>query len=519
MFLSSYEPLIPIEDGSSSDEPDTNDQLLSSTLKHSGLQLQADISKLKQESTLRFKTRWDEIIAKYSSVDELESDEVDLATGEITIDNGHLRSLTTSGTEINGVKVNTSIWHGDYDDDRDLQKEKKREESQAKRKQKLREQLKMERKFHNPGVVTSDSDVLEDNLVSSSPAKSRRLYLGNSSPLKFHLESPFKVGLSPLKLVSSPVKIGFSRQSSDSSLLASPTKRRHVQKSPGDSKGLGADRLEPFDSGISQLLLSTPENQHSSDNSEVDTLYLMISDLHEHTTVAVFNCAFNGCTFHSESKASYRAHLLSQHSGQLNQIGYPVTSADTSFKHHQIPELTILKLTLHFPLQVNLPPIVRSCGLYIDNQQCLKVFADLKLLKLHQEGHPRGCSTRKQVFACPILGCDFLTDEGYAEFREHVIGHNGKKEETKKFNGIATWPEQENDPFSGRDSPPERYMSAEGDPLPYDSFSASDLVDSVDFTPKQVPKLEILDNPHFDYQFSKEDEGGYSSIEELFNED
>ena len=50
-------------------------------------------------------------------------------------------------------------------------------------------------------------------------------------------------------------------------------------------------------------------------------------------------------------------------------------------------------------------------------------------LDQHQEAGDE-CSDKRQVLFCPILGCGYLTDGGYKEWREHMITANHYQEET-----------------------------------------------------------------------------------------
>lgn len=360
-FARKYEPLISLEEEweTESSSEDESPKIYDS-LRNSGPQFEEQINRLKADSTLKFRRKWEEILEKYSSIDDTtESDEIDLRTEKIIIDNGHLRSLASEDREIEGVKVHGNIWSGTYDFEKDVRDQKRIQKHQRKIKHILKEQLKEEQRFHNTSHVnTSDSEALEDNLllISSSPTKKPRL-----SPVKSVL-----VGdsfLSPLKKVS---------------------------------------------------FLDAPHMNSSQEDDD-----FLVVDIYDRSLVALFNCAFLHCNFYSESRQAYKTHLLSLHSGELSRIGYPVSGSPSEY---HISELTILKLTLHFPLNVELLDPFRCT-----NKPCQRIFLS------KEEAGAHSCSTRRQVFLCPILGCNFMTDEGYSELKEHIMGkHHSHKPTTKR---------------------------------------------------------------------------------------
>src|SRR5690606_32767505 len=58
--------------------------------------LAPDLALERQNSEHRLRAAWEDIIARYSQPD-LPSDEILLATGELVVDNGHLRGLDVKG--------------------------------------------------------------------------------------------------------------------------------------------------------------------------------------------------------------------------------------------------------------------------------------------------------------------------------------------------------------------------------------------------------------------------------------
>lgn len=480
---SSYEQLISIEDSSDLDPESAPDVFLLGKDTIDPINFETDINRLKAENASKFKRRWDEIIAKFSSIDdEKESDEIDLYSGKITIDNGHLRSLRSADNVIDGIRVHSSIWAGDYDFDKQLQHQKRRQKSVSQNKHELKQKLKAERKFHNSSVVNSDSDALEDNLLilGSSPTKKHKcirdgeidglkLPLDTSSPL---LRSPRSkgAGSSPLKkhVVHSPLKK--SPKTGMISRGQSQDLRLEKQRYTGSTESFRTTKLhEPYEKSSNELShshkrtssnevtsiheftdapeftvpeltdsfehtgphatseLHGPTHQHGMDPRELTESLFEQTLLLEWSRVpdlALYSCAFRDCGIVSESRLSYRIHLLRTHSPELQEIGYPVVASPqkgTPF----VDEITILKLNLHFPLQVELPksnPYV--CGLAIGRRSCRKLFFHESELLTHRRASPISCSAKRQVLSCPILGCTFMTDVSFEDYRVHMTSHH-----------------------------------------------------------------------------------------------
>lgn len=368
----------------------------------------ADIGKLKAESTQKFQRKWNEIIAKYSLIDdEVESDEIDLHRGEIVVDNGHLRSLRSHEPGPGGM-VYTSIWADTYASKQELMKAGSSKEQ------------KMHRKHSGSprrptltyiDVTNPKSEMLEDNLfiLSSSPTKSAPTGLLNfrssrdvssrSLPFKPHQFTSRSTGSSPLKRIST-----FTGDASDDN-LESPTKLRRKTAS------------------TDQFSLDSRREKRSIASSDL----FSVTELYEHLAIDIHTCAFNECSFTSESRSSYRAHLLGTHKAELFQIGYPVLDVKPEVTQKPISELTILKLNLYFPLDVGLStadPWV--CNKQCEGFQCQKMFTSKALLLHHQSAWPKLCSRKRQVLLCPVLGCDYMTESNYAEFVKHTKVHERK---------------------------------------------------------------------------------------------
>lgn len=400
-----HEQLISLEeelDSSFSDVQETPN--FSAPLPNSLPQFETDINKLKQQSLAKFKKRWHEILAKYSAVDdELQSDEIDLHTGKLVVDNGHLKSMAEHGQKINGVRVHGSIWAGDYDSDRDARVESQSERRKRKFKQKMRELLKSENRFHTSSSFNTTDEERDDKSIASSPTKRFGLLSNQSSPLKSSRNSPSKF---PTSLDLSPLK----RKASLPPGYFSPTKK--VQNSRKlEEKELPEKRnnMREEQTQDQALQLDSPDD------------LFVVSDLTEPIPIALFSCAFPNCNFSSECKSTYRTHLLQKHQTELAQLGYPVASSSSQTLYGGIPELTVLKLILHFPLQIStLGPF--TCNKPLGRSKCHRVFVNPEQLARHREKYPRECCKR-QVLLCPLLGCEFMTDEGFGEWKTHVDSH------------------------------------------------------------------------------------------------
>lgn len=434
----SLETLISIDDSDdSSGYASEKTESLTYFLAQSSVEnFEADVTKLKQDSSAKFKKRWEEIIQRYSKIDDdAESDEIDLRTGKITVDNGHLRSLAGEGQMINGVKLHSSIWTGDYDYDKMVKEESRLQTQERRAKHRMREKLKREDKFYNGSPLAADSDSVADSVlvVDQSPTKRSTI-----SPLKRKPSLPAGY-ISPVKrsLVDSLNLLSPRRDSRGSGHMFSP---RHMSSpmrgsyisSPMRSSSHISSPSSIYPSHIRKSVSDnalTPGKLHfGSPTTTHDELYSMVSDLNDNIQMSLYTCAFPGCRFSSEFKSAYRAHLLLNHASELNRIGYPVArESGVDVPDMTIPEMTILKLTLHFPLQLTISPEKPlGCLKQLAGGRCTKSFLSSKQLALHHEKYPSQCSTRRQVLLCPILGCHFMTDGGGEEWKIHVNSHLSK---------------------------------------------------------------------------------------------
>lgn len=265
-----------------------------------GKDINEEISRLKTASSTRFREKWEKILEKYSAIDDnLESDEIDLETGKITIDNGHLRSMVANEIVVGGVTVNGDIWAEDdsfdkaYNDQRRVRAHQER----------LRERFENHIRRHKDGSPLKLGAVPDDNLHHAFSGSLKRnisgVSLGNNSPMEFSA----------------------SEDSDFSDTHASPFRSLHMASIP------------------SSPLRPTSTNSPTKRARRLQSPHW-------------YNCAFEHCSFITEKMSGYEDHLLAEHPEELSFIGYPVKGDDKRIKN-VITELCVRKLALYFPLSVN----------------------------------------------------------------------------------------------------------------------------------------------------------------------
>ncbi|CUM64380.1 uncharacterized protein PRCAT00001982001 [Priceomyces carsonii] len=450
---------------------------------------QRELDKIKSKSSERFMKKWESILNKYSSInDEKDSDEIDLSTGKIVKDNGHLRSLKNEASLLSEVAIDSNIWSVTYDVDRESAARRKRESRNRQRKRELKSKLKQDDLFHNNGLISEiatsfqsteceghQSDSLADNLLllTPSPAKRSRVSPSKySSPLKDRRsETPSRVLLredasSPIKrkledLISQTcpnfltsynqylddqvedLKDGFyeDKKTNLEGFFRKnenwPSSRRNQSQDASYQGSIIARDLEKSDDTEAldyrdQDSMSDTEDSGNESNDFSDQ-FLIVSDVyHEHIPstggMSIFECAFDDCYYSTGNKSLYRKHLIESHREILSKIGYPTATPDGTQKCESVLSSAVTKLTQIFPLHHDIPELPKSadcqpliCQLGINGKPCKKVFLNEESLFEHQKEYPLRCSCKDQVFVCPVLGCGFMTDEGYLEWRMHFI--------------------------------------------------------------------------------------------------
>ncbi|ODV93808.1 hypothetical protein PACTADRAFT_51557 [Pachysolen tannophilus NRRL Y-2460] len=126
-----------------------------------GILNQFEINQKKKESQERFKYSWNAIIEKYSQYkeDDERVDILDISTGEIVEDNGHLSSLAD--------KRNKDIWHEEFNDTRERTYRKRQEQKELSKLKK--NNTKQKTKVDSP---KKSINVYEDNMLILSSVSS-----------------------------------------------------------------------------------------------------------------------------------------------------------------------------------------------------------------------------------------------------------------------------------------------------------------------------------------------------------
>ena len=497
------EPLIALESESESGLSD-QERLLGSLhsdgrVYRDETEFQEELHRLKTKSSQKFRTKWEEILAKYSSIDdEKESDEIDLATGKIVVDNGHLRSLHDGNGRMGNVNIDGNIWAMSYDIDKDFSRMRKREVTKKERKRELKLRLKQQNLFH----IHSNSDYnydngsnrlkrapLEDNLLQLNPSPTKKSkskpVIGSrlSSPVRSEYDSPTKKRIPSHSIhldSSSPKPEAIKRGSyfelsptrQDARKLVSSSRTASVEtelsfvQSDDDleSETSQTSQVESLENDLLMNEFDTDPNQHklsyncktrsdsqqdkeeSSDSDSFDDEYLIISEPYflkqrgEQGTI--YECAFFGCSYCTGNKLLYQSHLLLKHSLELYLLGYPVESREENNSGLTISTDERDKVLKHFPITYAIPPLPSSsngqvfdCSRLDCGRKCQRFFLTEEDLSEHENAETSQCSWRTQVLLCPLLGCGYITEGGYLEWRAHFIkqGHHIEPETGFKF--------------------------------------------------------------------------------------
>lgn len=359
-----------------------------------------EVRRLHQQSTQKFKDKWDEILSKYARIDdERESDEIDLATGEIVTDNGHLRSLSFA---------ESNIWDDHYDDEAERTRRLRRESLARRNKHQLRDKLKLLLAFSSPvrsranSPFASSTAVPPGNLVEYSPKKKKR----SATPTE------------PNSTDNSPSKIGF-----DKLLLgsreSSPLKRRVVVNSDESD---ASDFSETEHPGSFRLSSPTPRYRWPVPNlspslrksfPEVDHLKVELIYSTDRRP-PLFRCVL--CPHTDTIEYEFRLHLLAKHMPQLYDVGYPVSGPGM-----RISPTAKQRLVHFFPL-IPTPPPYTKVLIQCPKLGCTRSFPTHRHLERHS------CSAKRQLYMCPLLGCEFASED-YHPWRDHICGHENQPNE------------------------------------------------------------------------------------------
>ncbi|RLV93833.1 hypothetical protein JA1_002217 [Spathaspora sp. JA1] len=313
------------------------------------------IKRYQKKSRDKFLNKWSEIIDKYSHIDPLESDEIHLATGEIIVDNGHLKSLRVGTNE--------------------------------------------SRRYLNDLIVTA---------ADMSPKLDQKLSYKLSSP----------------------------REISEDNLLLNPMKRKKKrEQEPEEEEEESEDDSEEPDDGFDpsptkgvvpfykddtspiKKQRTTPKEDSFEEeyNIIIEPYYFLQPQPQQ---LKLYHCAIQSCQYVTGNKQLYKSHLLKTHSSILSQLGYPVTSSETLVERVKVD---VDLLNSQCPSRYNIPPWRKplTCGKQQGGSSCKMFFLNAQDLLSHQASST--CSGQNQVLVCPMLGCGYLTDGGYLEWRHHFI--------------------------------------------------------------------------------------------------
>lgn len=406
-------------------------------------EFQDEIRRLKKQSSKKFKSKWEEILEKYSKIDDdIESDEIDIITGKITIDNGHLKSLRKESDQV----LNGNVWSIDYDKERDVRNNRRRELRIKNKKTMLKQELKDRDKFMKRPSPTRNTRIAEDNILLLDPSPKKQRVSPTKSLNRYdHLEvSPTKnydtesedseleftstptkkyFDFTPLHITPQPESESESEDSEDISNSKIVQDSESESDSPSNSVRTPNDtpRLNPFQ-----------EPQSEEESSDFDDNYSIITSPYSHRIQSKFlKCYFQDCFYTTGNPSIFKRHLLSDHRDELYIIGYPISKDEISGKECHITQLMVRSITKDFPIIHEIPPLPRSddqtmfkCELKLKHKKCTREFVNANDLHYHQQNYPFKCSEKVQVYVCPVLGCGYMTDEGYLQWRRHFIDKN-----------------------------------------------------------------------------------------------
>lgn len=335
------------------------------------------VENLQARSRTRFRHQWDAILDKYSQIDdEKESDELDLSTGEIITDNGHLRSLSHHNSSESGI---TNIW----DPNLELESTKLKGTYASPRKP----------TYVSPARRPKSLDIrdidLQDNvlLLSPSPKKSKRTSM-SSSPSSYLPESPSK---------DTPKR---RNERDTTSIRYSPTK----------------DSNTPV-----RKLFSNASSNTTNDPFMEGTCHVKC-DFAAPTKLSIYHCAIESCDFCTGNRSEYRKHLIETHRSELIHIGYPLNPS-ASPRTDYTQDCDDIKKVFPLFFDTILTEPLRCNSKISSLARCRRMFFSLADLNRHLMSSD--CDPRTPIYTCPILGCSFQT-EHFEGLRDHFKNYTSK---------------------------------------------------------------------------------------------
>ncbi|KAG5418099.1 hypothetical protein I9W82_004428 [Candida metapsilosis] len=234
------------------------------------------------------------------------------------------------------------------------------------------------------------------------------------------------------------------------------------------------------------------------------------------STLKIFKCCVTECTFCTMNKKLYASHLIKLHSSLLYQLGYPVEvdaqchSSSTEVVK-QITDMNKKRLFADFPLHFKrqLPTNIHKCDKLINGDQCQMFYLHGDDLNKHKQAGK--CNSQSQIIFCPILGCGYMTDGGYQEWRSHLIdaGHSQVEQNKSKT-------------LTAGDKSVDMDSSNVEDSIMKDESSPNDTQPTPTKRTLLLNNLKAMTSRSQDDRFAKnptsqsQTDSGYESIEELF---
>lgn len=458
-----------------------------------------EMNRLQKNNNRKFKEKWAGILAKYSQIDdETESDELDLRSGKIIRNNGHLMNLGTEKQSSGKQKYEEDIWSLIYyleneesvGKTRVLRWQQEKNTGRAEKIARIRRpwdlldvllcressSLPKEGTFFKDGSWLSErSGYYEDisnNILKKSPEKSKLIFNGKM------LTDPIRDRRS--RRLSNETTDFYEKDALEGDLVSStPLRKQAALRNDEEAHHEGElyfrsnlrfgpqnrgsflplkDRKKSTKSNGLLALLSNGrinESSHDKENGylkeeDVGQEYLtgVSVDPKSPSKVKIYNCAFESCFFCTGNKLLYRDHLLRKHKAELEQVGYPIitTGVPKDLNTACVSEETILKLDSQFPLVCPVPslPLSQDGSPYIcklrlaGSRRCQKSFLSHSSLVKHQKNYPSHCSLKRPLFACPLLGCGYATSSGYLTWRMHFIEakHHIHPIDRRKYFGV-----------------------------------------------------------------------------------
>jgi hypothetical protein len=396
------------------DEDSEDETLYTNRLRE--LEFTSDYEFYKQLNALnvknneRFKLTWQDILNRYSKIDdEKESDEIDLATGKIVKDNGHLKSLMEKETKT----LKPNIWAVE----KELNSKRLEHGEESGIPVQKRPGLLEDYLLLNPSPPKKTRVLHDDDIDEISPTRAK-------VPLNYSYSSPPKLSFDNLAIHNKQQDALSNLSSSSLESLQYKQDEHPFTESPIRAK-FTTSRYQTSSSEN-----SFSQNNHGTSELEFADEYLIVSEIQSYSgeNEVLYDCYFNKCDYCTGNKILFKSHLLEKHKPQLQFLGYPIESVKHSILELPNDSEIQRQISIHFPLKFEIPPLPSTHSKHpllcnhrmTENATCKRWFLSFDELKRHLSSG-RHHSHRQQVIICPVLGCGFMTENGYMEWRSHYI--------------------------------------------------------------------------------------------------